>query len=131
MVNQVADAANDTLAEVKDEQAEEREEKMEMDEEVREEMMQSKKCGSLDLEKEEAEECFPDDGSEKSVCCVNIKNPATPPEDLNPGERDVRFETITKVSADPDNLSWCVTSESFCKHDLQGQIMWNYKDKIE
>ena len=81
---------------------------VELKEEEKLEQMENKECGSMDSSLEEAQRCFVDE-SENPVCCIRIQNPVTEME--SPSARDVQFDSITKVSKDQDNLSWCATSE--------------------
>ena len=101
---------------------------VELKEEEKLEQMENKECGSMDSSLEEANKCFVDE-SENPVCCIRIQNPAT--EQESPNARDVQYDSITKVSKDPDNLSWCASSESHCTSQLQGKVLWNLEEKEE
>ena len=84
---------------------------VELKEEEKLEQMENKVCGSMDSSLEEAQNCFNSE-TENPVCCIKIQNPVT--EQQSPSDRDVQFDSITKVSKDADNLSWCASSESHC-----------------
>ena len=82
-----------------------------------------KQCGSMDMDADNTQHCFPEDASHHFVCCTHIK---TPENDQSPhGNRNPLFDSIKSAAKDPNNLSWCTCSEEICTQQLHGEVEWN------
>lgn len=79
-------------------------------------------CGTLDLQSQLTQHCFPEDGSHHFVCCVDIQmpeNPHSPHGNFNP------LEHVIKSASNASSYSWCTCSENICEMQLGGRVAWN------